>query len=138
MALTGSISEHFSWEELRDKEDHDFASGMDDNVRWLVNEKLEPLRAAVGHPLTITSGYRHPDHKEERGKAFGPGAHSHGLAVDIQIHGADVLPLVCAARELEVMGVGVAQRAACRAERFVHLDWWDGDAQRPRPWVWSY
>ena len=96
--------------------------------------RLQRLRTAYGQPLRITSGYRHPTHPVEARKGT-TGAHTTGRAVDIGIQGADALRLVAMAVEHGFTGVGIKQHGSAR---FVHLDDLTGNAQQPRPWIWSY
>ena len=48
---------------------------------------LKESAAAMGMPYKITSGYRDPTHPVEAAKKSGPGEHSHGGAVDIDLSG---------------------------------------------------
>lgn len=95
---------------------------------------LEELREATG-PITITSGYRCPQHRVERGKVR-PGMHTRGIAADIRVKGMT-------ARELyEIVklfprfrGVGVDDE-----QNYVHVDLretparWCYSAGRDVPW----
>ena len=96
--------------------------------------KLQALRVAYGKPMTITSGYRSPEHPIEARKAK-PGSHASGRAVDIAVSGEDAFFLLEKVFESGCFsGVGVNQRGD-HGQRFIHLD--DLDTET-RPTVWSY
>lgn len=62
--------------------DNSIPDELKNNVAALVDNVLDPLREAWGHPLTVTSGYRCP----ELNKRVGGSATSHhmrGMAADI-------------------------------------------------------
>jgi hypothetical protein len=57
-----------------------------DNLQALVDNVLQPLRDALGKPISISSGYRSPDVN----KAIGGSAtsdHTRGQAADIEVAG---------------------------------------------------
>ncbi len=65
--MTGKITENFSWEEFERSAKADelgIDNSIPDNesikmpIRSLVVNLLQPLRNAIGEPLTINSGYR--------------------------------------------------------------------------------
>lgn len=57
-----------------------------DNLRRLCAQVLEPLRAAIGKPITITSGYRSPPLNAAIGGS--PRSdHCYGRAADIKVAG---------------------------------------------------
>jgi zinc D-Ala-D-Ala carboxypeptidase len=96
--------------------------------------RLQELRTAVGRPLVITSGYRHPTHPIEAQKRTS-GAHTYGRAVDIAAHGPFALRLITTAIEFGFTGIGVAQKGDAR---FIHLDDLTAADNFPRPTIWSY
>lgn len=98
-------------------------------------DKLSQLREAFGKPMVISSGYRDPSHPIEARKAT-PGAHSFGVACDVQIHGSDALELVGLAIRCGFTGIGVNQKGSYN-KRFIHLDIAPPD-KFPRPWIYSY
>ena len=103
-------------------------------------DKLQRLREAVGKPLTITSGYRSPDHPIEAAKlADGKptGSHTSGKAVDVACERAFAYQVLFAATKLGFTGIGVQQSGS---NRFLHLDViGSGDGFHvPRPALWSY
>ena len=131
------ITPHFSWAELADREGHLMPSRVRGMLQLLCEAHLEPIREEFGRPMRISSGYRSPEHSAERNKKFGPGAHSHGLAVDILVHGDTAKELVKIALDQGVMGLGLKQHGP-HEKRFVHMDWWKGDINHPRPWIFTY
>lgn len=131
------VTPHFTFGELKDREGHVMPARPYENLVWLCLYKLEPIRKAFGGPLRITSAYRAPQHSAERGKKHGPGAHTRGLAVDIRVYGHHARRLVRIALDHDVMGLFIKQHGP-HDRRFVHLDWWEGDENRPRPWLGTY
>ena len=98
-------------------------------------DKLFRLRQAYNGPMTITSGYRCPDHPKEAEKAV-PGAHAMGCAADVAVTGRDafrVLQLAMASGDFT--GIGVQQKGD---KRFLHLDCVEDSMTLVRPMVWSY
>lgn len=82
--------EHFSWDELQST-----STGLRNvapaaaraNLRRLVEDVLEPLRALVGRPVRVGSAYRSPEVNAAIGGAKNS-QHLHGLAVDVRVDGA--------------------------------------------------
>lgn len=101
-------------------------------------DKLQALRAGMGFPFVITSGYRHPTrHPIERVKAK-PGAHSTGRAVDIALDPERMFQVMSAAGRFGFTGVGISNRPGGPG-RFIHLDDLARDEFHAlRPSVWSY
>lgn len=82
------ISQHFTLEELTASDDaagHHWDNDPDDvsaeNLALLCNELLEPVRALLGVPIRISSGYRCAQLNEFVGGAA-DSAHLFGLAAD--------------------------------------------------------
>ena len=94
-------------------------------------QRLQDLRRRYAKPMTITSGYRCPQHPIEAAKAS-PGPHSTGKAADVAVQGADAHRLLSLALEMNFKGIGVQQKGD---KRFLHLDDLD---QGARPTIWSY
>lgn len=92
---------------------------------------LNRIRHACGFPLVVTSGYRCPEHPEERRKAR-PGAHSKGLAVDLSVNYERAYVLLNQALCHGVPRIGINQKGG---SRFIHLD---VDVNLPNPRIWSY
>ena len=97
-------------------------------------EKLTRLRADWGQPMTVTSGYRCPNHPIEAKKTK-PGTHASGRAVDIAIQGEDAYGLLCVALGHGFTGIGIQQKGG---GRFIHLDDLTQGDGFYRPTVWSY
>lgn len=93
--------------------------------------RLQGLRNRFNKPMTITSGYRCPEHPIEAAKAS-PGAHTTGKAADVAVQGAEAHRLLAISLELNFTGIGVQQKGD---KRFLHLDTINEGA---RPTVWSY
>ena len=94
-------------------------------------DKLQHLRGIYGKSMTISSGYRCPQHPIEA-KKDAPGPHSTGLACDVAVQGADAHKVLKLALELGFTGIGVQQKGT---GRFIHLD---TVTTGSRPTVWSY
>jgi uncharacterized protein YcbK (DUF882 family) len=92
--------------------------------------KLQHLRGVYGKPMTISSGYRAPQHPIEAAKPT-PGEHSHGRAADVAVQGADALRIVQLALGLGFTRIGVQQKGG---GRFIHL----GDSPDFPSSIWSY
>lgn len=90
---------------------------------------IHDLEYKLGYELTITSGYRGPDHPIEAAKKT-PGEHSTGLAIDV-VGGtpAQFLDIVLKAGELGCKRIGVS-----RKNGFIHLGL---DKSRPTS-LWTY
>jgi zinc D-Ala-D-Ala carboxypeptidase len=93
--------------------------------------RLQVLRDRFKKPMTITSGYRCPQHPIEAAKSA-PGPHSTGKAADIAVQGADAHRLLSISLELNFAGIGVQQKGD---KRFLHLD---TVTEGQRPTIWSY
>lgn len=92
-------------------------------------EKLQHIRDLLGRSVTITSGYRCPQHPEEAKKPKA-GAHSAGLAADIAVSGGkERYEIVHLAMNSNMKGIGVANT-------FIHVD--DGHPHADRPVVYKY
>ena len=77
---------------------------------------LVKLEGTIGRELTITSGYRSPDHPIEKKKSK-PGEHTTGLAVDVvAVGGTPVFEIVEAAIDLGCKRIGISRKS-----NFIHL-----------------
>ena len=77
---------------------------------------LVKLEGTIGRELTITSGYRSPEHPIEA-KKKSPGEHTTGLAVDVAaIGGTPVFEIVEAAIDLGCKRIGISRKS-----NFIHL-----------------
>ena len=100
-------------------------------------DKVEHLRAVVGRPLIINSGYRTPEHNAAVSATGENGPHTTGRAVDIRVYGAHALDVIRAAFAVGFTGIGLSQKGSV-SSRFVHLDdLTEGDGY-PRPNLWTY
>lgn len=116
--------EYFTVKEMACK--HCGAEGMDP----FFMEVLETIRRDVGFAMPVTSGYRCPEHPDEKKKKK-PGAHAHGYAADIQAQlGPDKFTIIASAIQHGIVGIGVARN-------FVHLDIRHPHAYRPGVWGYS-
>jgi zinc D-Ala-D-Ala carboxypeptidase len=110
----GDLTQNFSAWEFRCK--HTGKTGININLVLAVQK----LRDALGSPISISSGYRHPTHPIEARKPNGPGVHSQGLAADIVAPGVDVVTLMETAFTIPEFlngGVGLYPQNG-----FVHVD----------------
>jgi zinc D-Ala-D-Ala carboxypeptidase len=97
--------------------------------------RLQSLRSHYGKSMTISSGYRCPEHPIEKKKAK-PGTHASGHAADIKVsQGAALELLTMAVRSGAFTGIGIAQKGP-QSSRFLHLD--DKPMGPTRPTIWSY
>jgi uncharacterized protein YcbK (DUF882 family) len=87
-------------------------------IQDAVIDFCQELRDTLGTPLTVSSGYRCPEHPIEAAKAK-PGTHARGLAADLLVSHGDARKVLKAALELNRGGVGVHQRGD---GRFIHVD----------------
>lgn len=136
-------SEFFTDDELRCK----CGCGAVKMVDWFL-PKIDQLRRACNFPLPATSGYRCSRHPEEARKAAARaarglkplvGSHQQGLAIDIQVSGAEARSVVAHAIALGFTGIGVQQRSdIAMNRRFIHVDCASPSPEAPRPHIWSY
>ena len=97
-----------------------------------VLDKLELLRARLGRPLKINSGYRCGIHNALIGGATF--SQHKSLAVDISLSGHDQETLYRTALQIGFLGIGIA-------ETFIHLDMRreiDGYQPPRRLTIWKY
>lgn len=90
-------------------------------------QRLEKLRAKVGKPININSGYRTQAHDKNVGGS-GRGMHTRGMAADIWVEGLTCVQLGMAAKEIGFRGIGMYHRKP--SEQVVHVD------TRPSPCKW--
>lgn len=86
------ISEHFIANEFRCKCCGELRIDMELII------KLEELRALVGRPIIVLSGYRCPEHNKEVGGADNS-QHLYGKAADIKVQGVGMHELARKARQ---------------------------------------
>ena len=97
--------------------------------------KLDELREAFGKPMTVTSGYRCPEHNQAVSTTGPTGPHTTGLACDIGVSGRDAVVVLRLALQAGFTGIGVQQKGG---GRFIHLDLIPDSFSAKRPWIWSY
>ena len=94
--------------------------------------KLDSLRAAVGHPVVITSGSRCPAWNKRSGGAMGskhlPQSDGYSYAADLALTGPYAYRALRVALDLGFPGVGVAKS-------FIHLD---DSPDRKHGTLWTY
>lgn len=121
-------SEHFSVKELASPDTGEAYVHPD------LIAKLELLRASVGFPLIITSGYRTKEWNEKIGGAKNS-YHVKGMAVDIHVVGDKAYDLIDKAIQLGFNGIGVSQKLHSDYNtRFIHLD----IRPKEKRFLWSY
>lgn len=99
-------------------------------------DRFVALRKFINKPLPITSGYRSPAYNLVVAHTGEGGPHTTGRACDVAVASSvDAFKLVEAAFRYGFQGIGVS---LANGARFVHLDDLPGDANRPRPGLWSY
>lgn len=115
-----------NWDKYRYFKKHEFdcQETGENEMQPAFVDKLSELRALYGKPMTITSGYRSPNHSIEKAKDK-PGFHTQGIAADIYATGADKYRLVKLAFDLGFTGIGIDKT-------FIHLDIGDRYA------IWGY
>jgi len=80
------LSTNFNLSEFQCKDGSVMPSAVRINIKRLVASILQPLRDAVGKPITIMSGYRSPAYNRKIGGAR-HSQHMLGTAADIKIKG---------------------------------------------------
>jgi hypothetical protein len=143
----GSLSRHFSVAELRTRTR---ASGPKDGTCWIhrdLLQALEALRAHVGRPLPIISGWRDEAHNRRVGGAS-RSQHTYGAATELEaVRGRLVSrPFLFAGRAVdfnsgyisldECVGLRLFGGIGHRGGQVTHVDVRPGD--RNRPAVWHY
>jgi len=114
------LSDHFTLAEFESADGAPMPAEVADNVRRLVVEALEPLRAEFGKPITIISGWRSQEHNEAVGGA--PGSqHLSGKAADIRINGVDPAVVADAVDRLQRDG-SIPKGGLGRYQTFTHVD----------------
>lgn len=98
-------------------------------------QMLDDLRDLFGKALTVSSGYRCPQHNAAVSSTGLTGPHTTGHAADFAVSHADALELVRFALVLGFTGIGVQQKGA---GRFIHVDNLPNAPGQPRPTIWSY
>ena len=92
--------------------------------------RFDLLRDACGFALSMTSGYRCPQHPKNP-----EGVHGDGEGGDIKVDRQRAFIVLREALKLGFTGIGISQKGA--GGRFIHLDD-SGRADKLRPTIWSY
>ncbi len=107
-------------------------------------EKMVKIRKFYNQPITVTSGYRCPEHDGEVGTSSTPGSgpHTLGRAMDINIYGNDLIELLeVIGKTDEITGIGLDQKhGMAPSARLLHVDdIGKGEmAEHMRPAIWTY
>ena len=124
------LSPHFGLDEflLSDyaaRNDIDMSPSQEviDNLAWLCESVLEPLREEIGAPIVITSGYRPPKLNEAIGGSR-TSAHMHGRAADCYAIGMSIGDFAEVAAFID----GPIDQVIKEFDRWVHI----GIADEPR------
>ena len=94
-------------------------------------DMLDQIRAEVGEPFIITSGYRCKKHNKKVSSTGETGPHTTGRAIDIKADSRLRFLIIKAAIKQGITRIGVAQT-------FVHLDSLGELDGFPSPRIWSY
>ena len=94
-------------------------------------DMLDQIRADVGEPFIVTSGYRCPKHNKKVSSTGENGPHTTGMAIDIKADSRLRFLIIKSAIKHGITRIGVAQT-------FIHLDSLDELQGFPSPRVWSY
>jgi len=98
----GHITPHFKWSEFACKDGTAVPPQYRSNVKELARN-LEVLRAALGQPIIITSGYRTPEHNAAVG-GVPNSTHTKGMAADIRVPGMSPREVAAAIEKLISQG----------------------------------
>jgi uncharacterized protein YcbK (DUF882 family) len=129
-------ADHWPW---KDFSPYEMACKSDGSLK--VDEQfmdiLQAIRAEVGFPMAVASGYRSPEHNAEVSDTGKDGPHTRGQAADIRVSGEQAITLLSVALKHGIKGVGISQKGN-PATRFIHLDICENGPDSPRPTIWSY
>ena len=106
------------------------------NISPIVLDFVQAYRDEVGEGVSITSGYRSPEHNNSVSSTGLDGPHTTGLAVDISTNTQSQYKLLNFALNYEPKPTGIGI-----AKTFTHLDWLTPDVSQKyvvRPNVWRY
>ena len=100
------------------------------NIHEDIMDLLQEARGVLG-PLSITSGYRCPEHNNKISSTGLSGPHTTGKAIDISVRDSQHRKLLIDYFAPQVQGLGIAKS-------FIHIDLLyeeDGFEMRPNSWV---
>lgn len=81
------LSDNFLLAEFNSKDGSEAPAKVVKNLK-ILSEQLEALREYLGKPITVTSGYRSPQHNLKIGGAL-KSYHVLGMAADIRVKGIE-------------------------------------------------
>lgn len=102
------------------------------NINALVNNVLDPLRAMIGHPIIITSGYRSQRVNELVGGSK-TSQHLTGQAADFRVQGYTPQQMNVVYQTIQ-MCFDVDQLIFYPPKNIIHISW-NGDKNRKESWV---
>lgn len=102
------------------------------NIKALVNNVLDPLRAIIGRPIIITSGYRSQQVNELVGGSK-TSQHLTGKAADIHVQGYTPQQMDVVYQTIQ-MGFDFDQLIFYPTKNIIHISW-NGDKNRQKSWV---
>lgn len=123
----GHITEHFTWEEFACHDGTPVPEALQPNVIRLCGA-LEVIRARVGKPLRVLSGYRTPEYNSSRPGTAKNSQHCQGKAADLAATG--IAPEVLKGVIANLIRDGLIPNGGLGLyEGFVHYDQRDGIAR---------
>lgn len=102
------------------------------NIKALVSNVLDPLRAMIGRPIIITSGYRSQRVNELVGGSIFS-QHMSGKAADIHVQGYTPEQMDMVYRTIQ-MYYDFDQLILYPYKNIIHISW-NGDKNRQESWV---
>lgn len=102
------------------------------NINALVNNILDPLRARIGRPIIITSGYRSQRVNELIGGSK-TSQHMEGKAADIHVQGYTPQQMAIVYQTIQ-MCYDFDQLIFYPYKNIIHVSW-NGDKNRQESWV---
>ena len=102
------------------------------NIKALVTNVLDPLRAMIARPIVITSGYRSPQVNKLVGGS-NTSQHLSGKAADIHVQGYTPPQMDMVYRTIQ-MYYDFDQLILYPKKNIIHISW-NGDKNRQESWV---
>lgn len=113
------LTKNFTLEEFASKDGAPFPQEVVKNLSVLAKQ-LQIIRDEIGHPISITSGYRSPAHNAKI-KGAKHSYHTKGMAADIKVQGVE--PKEVAAVIKRMMDTGMILKGGLKAySSWVHYD----------------
>jgi zinc D-Ala-D-Ala carboxypeptidase len=107
----------------------------ENKIDYKLVEMIDELRHQCGFPISISSGYRCPDHNVKVSSTGRNGPHTTGRAADLAVSHKQALTVLRKALAMGFTGFGVQQKGG---GRFIHLDTLPDAPGQPREHIWSY